>query len=78
MHLCRPGFLPVHWAGLVPAVCNAVEQVAQAGVLNAVLSSAEVVIHHFVDYLVRDAASTVRNPKRKRTAHNQRLVTLEK
>lgn len=54
----------MHWAGLVPAVGDGVEQVAHAGVLHALLCGAEVVIHHLVDYFVRDAAATICNPER--------------
>lgn len=49
----------MHRAGLVSTVGDAVEEVAHAGVLCALLSRAEVVVHHFVDNVVRDAAATV-------------------
>lgn len=50
---------PVHGARLVSTVGNAVEEVAHAGVLCALLSGAEVVVHHLVYDIVRDAATTV-------------------
>lgn len=50
---------PMHGAGLISTVGDVVEQVAHAGVLCALLSRAEVVVHHLVHYVVRDAASTV-------------------
>lgn len=52
-------FVPMHGAGLVPTVGNVVEEVAHAGVLCALLSRAEVVVHHLVYDVVRDATTTV-------------------
>lgn len=49
----------MHRAGLVSTVGNVVEEVAHAGVLCALLSRAEVVVHHLVYNIVRDAATTV-------------------
>lgn len=49
----------MHRAGLVSTIGNVVEEVAHAGVLCTLLSSAEVVIHHLVYYIVRDATTTV-------------------
>lgn len=57
--LCTFKFLPMHRAGLVSTIGNVVEEVAHAGVLCTLLSSAEVVIHHLVYYIVRDATTTV-------------------
>ena len=56
----------MHGAGLVPTVGNVVEEVAHAGVLCALLSRAEVVVHHLVHNVVRDAATTVWNPKKEK------------
>lgn len=50
---------PMHRVGLVPTVGNVVEEVAHAGVLCALLSRAEVVVHHLVYNVVRYAAATV-------------------
>lgn len=52
-------FLPVHGVGLVSTVGDAVEQVAHAGILSALLSRAEMVIHHFVYDVVRDSTAAV-------------------
>lgn len=51
--------LPMHRVGLVPTVGNGVEEVVHAGVLRALLSRAEVVVHHLVYYIVRDASPAV-------------------
>ena len=53
----------MHRAGLISTVGNVVEEVAHTGVLCTLLCGAEVVVHHLVDYFVRDASSTVRDPK---------------
>lgn len=55
--------LPMHGAGLVPAVGNVVEEVAHARILCTLLSGAEVVVHHLVYDVVRDTATTVRDPR---------------
>ena len=52
----------MHGVGLVSTVGNAVEEVAHAGVLHALLRCAEVVVHHLVDDIVRDSTAAVRNP----------------
>lgn len=49
----------MHRAGLVSSVGNVVEEVAHAGILCALLSCAEVVIHHLVYDVVRDAATAI-------------------
>lgn len=49
----------MHGVGLVSTVGNVVEEVAHAGVLRALLSRAEVVVHHLVYNIVRDATATV-------------------
>ena len=49
----------MHGVRLIPTVGNVVEEVAHAGVLCALLSRAEVVVHHLVYYIVRYAAATV-------------------
>lgn len=56
----------MHGAGLVPTVGNVVEEVAHAGVLCALLSRAEVVVHHLVYDVVRDATTTVWNPEKEK------------
>lgn len=55
----RLTFSPMHGAGLISTVGDGVEEVAHAGVLRALLCRAEVVVHYFVDYIVRDATSAV-------------------
>lgn len=50
---------PMHWVRLIPTVGNAVEEVAHAGILRALLSCAEVVVHHLIYDAVRDAATTI-------------------
>lgn len=52
-------FLPMHRAGVVSTVGNGVEEVAHARILCALLSCAEVVVHHLVYYIVRYPATTV-------------------
>ena len=56
------GALPVHGAGLGPAVGHGVEEAAHAGVLVALLCRAEVVVHHLVLVGVGDATAAVRDP----------------
>lgn len=49
----------MHRVGLVSTIGNVVEEVAHAGILCALLSRAEVVVHHLVYNIVRNAAATV-------------------
>lgn len=49
----------MHGTRLRAAVGDVVEQVAHAGVLSTLLSSAEVVVHHLLQDAVRDAAASV-------------------
>lgn len=52
----------MHGTRLRTTVGDVVEQVAHTGVLGALLSCAEVVVHHFLQNTVRDASTTVRYP----------------
>lgn len=63
----------MHRAGLVPAVGNGVEQVAHTRILCALLSCAEVVVHHLVYDIVGYATTAVRNPKKKEGNRVQQL-----
>lgn len=51
--------LPMHRVRLIPTVGDVVEEVAHARILCTLLSCAEVVVHHLVYDIVRDAAAAI-------------------